>query len=123
MARRVMRLLLAALLLLWAGQALAAPQQELPVKGMVTLVDLGAKTCIPCRMMAPILTELEKDYRGKAAVVFVDVGENSQAAGRFRIRVIPTQIFFDRTGKEVLRHEGFMDKKALAEQLNRLLAK
>lgn len=111
-----------------ATAALAAPPQAVvaqavPVKGMVTMVDLGAKTCIPCKMMAPILVELEKEYRGKAAVVFIDVREDNSQAERFKIRAIPTQIFFDKSGREVSRHEGFMEKKAIADQLNKLLAK
>lgn len=133
MARQVTRLLALALTLaLLASVALAAtalaastlpkPKPELPVKGMVTLVDLGANTCIPCKMMAPILAELEKEYKGRAAVVFVDVRQDNEAARRFGIRAIPTQIFFDKTGREVFRHEGFMEKKAIAERLNKLLA-
>jgi len=106
-----------------ATAALAAPPQAVPVQGMVTLVDLGAKTCVPCRMMEPILVELEKDYKGKAAVVFIDVREDNASAKRFGIRAIPTQIFFDKAGKEVSRHEGFMDKKTIADRLNKLLAK
>jgi len=111
-----------------ATAALAAPPQAVvaqavPVKGMVTMVDLGAKTCIPCKMMAPILVELEKEYRGKAAVVFIDVREDNASAKKFGIRAIPTQIFFDKKGKEISRHEGFMEKKAISDKLNQLLAK
>lgn len=134
MARQVGRLLALGLTLaLLASVALAAtalaastlpkPKPELPVKGMVTLVDLGATTCIPCKMMAPILAELEKEYKGRAAVVFVDVRQDNEAARRFGIRAIPTQIFFDKTGREVFRHEGFMEKNAIAERLNKLLGK
>lgn len=129
MARQITRLLAVALsLALFASVALAAstlpkPKPELPVKGMVTLVDLGANTCIPCKMMAPILVELEKEYKGRAAVVFVDVRQDNEAARRFGIRAIPTQIFFDKAGREVFRHEGFMEKKAIAERLNKLLGK
>lgn len=111
-----------------ATAALAAPPQTVvaqavPVKGMVTMVDLGAKTCIPCKMMAPILVELEKEYKGKAAVVFIDVREDNSQADRFKIRAIPTQVFFDKNGREVSRHEGFMDKKTASDTLNKLLAK
>jgi len=125
----VKKLLLMLMLgLFCATAALAAPPQTVvaqavPVKGMVTVVDLGAKTCIPCKMMAPILVELEKEYRGKAAVVFIDVREDNSQADRFKIRAIPTQVFFDKTGREVSRHEGFMDKKAISDKLNQLLAK
>lgn len=102
--------------------AKAAQPQAVPVKGLVTVVDLGARTCIPCKMMAPILDELEREYRGRAAVVFLDVRQDYDAAKRFGIRAIPTQIFYDKKGREVSRHEGFMDKKSLADRLNKLLA-
>ena len=84
---------------------------NIPVKNMVTMVDLGAKKCVPCKMMAPIMVKLEKAYEGKAAVIFIDVWENRNQAKRFNIRSIPTQIFFDANGKEVFRHVGFFDRK------------
>jgi thioredoxin 1 len=105
------------------AQAAGPAAPAAPVAGMITVVDLGAKTCIPCRMMTPVLAEVERRYKGRAAVVFIDVSEHGDQATRFRIRAIPTQIFFDKAGREVARHEGFMDKSALAAQLDRLLAK
>ncbi|MDY6973999.1 MAG: thioredoxin family protein, partial [Thermodesulfobacteriota bacterium] len=79
---------------------------KVPVQGMVTMIDLGAKKCIPCKIMAPILEKMERVYRSKAAVVFIDVWENREQAKRFGIQAIPTQIFFDSEGKEVHRHVG-----------------
>jgi thioredoxin 1 len=99
-----------------------AQTQDLPVKDTVTVVDLGAKTCIPCKMMVPVLDAMEKRYEGKAAVVFVDIKEQPEQVAKFKIRAIPTQIFFDRTGKEVYRHEGFLDEKPFSERLDTLLA-
>jgi len=93
---------------------------DVPVKGMVTMVDLGAKSCVPCKMMAPILTKLEKEYKGRAAIVFIDVRDAPDQAGRFGIRVIPTQIFYDKQGKEVLRHSGFMGEETIVTQLKRM---
>jgi thioredoxin 1 len=93
---------------------------EVPVKGMVTMVDLGAKTCIPCKMMAPVLEKLEKEYRGKASILFIDVSKDPDQAKRFAIRVIPTQIFYDKQGKEVLRHTGFMSEEAIVTQLKQM---
>jgi len=98
----------------------AAEIGTLPVKGMPTLLDLGAHKCIPCKMMAPILKALEKEYAGKAAIVFIDVWENPEQAKKYGIRAIPTQIFYDKTGKEVYRHTGFMDKKAIETKLKEL---
>ena len=93
---------------------------EVPVKGMVTMLDIGADRCIPCKMMAPIMKELEEEYQGKAAIIFIDVWKRPEQGPKFRIRAIPTQIFYDKDGKEVQRHEGFMDKKAIVEVLERL---
>jgi len=88
-----------------------------PVKGMVTMVDLGADSCLPCKMMAPILESLEKEYRDRAAIVFLDVWKDPAPAKRFGIRAIPTQIFFDADGQEVARHEGFLSQEAIVAQL------
>ena len=93
---------------------------DVPVKGMVTMVDLGAKSCIPCKMMAPIMEKLEKDYKDKAAILFIDVWKDPDQAKRFGIRVIPTQIFYDKQGKEVFRHTGFMSEEAIVAQLKKL---
>jgi len=94
--------------------------EALPNKGIVTMIDLGAKKCIPCKMMAPILEKMEKDYRGKAAIIFIDIWENREQARRFEIRSIPTQIFFDQQGKEVYRHVGFMNEKLIMEQFKKM---
>jgi thioredoxin 1 len=83
---------------------------QIPVKGMVTMVDLGANECIPCKMMMPVMEKIEKKYKGKAAIIFIDVWKDKKPAKRFGIRAIPTQIFFDKEGKEVFRHEGFMSE-------------
>lgn len=93
---------------------------KIPIKGNVTMIDLGAKKCIPCKMMAPILEKLEKAYEGKADIVFIDVWENRNQAPRFGIRTIPTQIFFDRDGKEIYRHTGYMDEAAIVSQLTKM---
>lgn len=79
-------------------------------KSLPKLLELGSTTCIPCKMMAPILEELTKEYKGKLNVEFVDVGKNEDVARKYKINVIPTQIFFDSKGKEVDRHVGFFPK-------------
>ncbi|MBW1893195.1 MAG: thioredoxin family protein [Deltaproteobacteria bacterium] len=93
---------------------------NLPVKDMVTMIDLGAKKCIPCKMMAPILVKLEKVYNKKAVISFIDVWQHREQAKRFKIRAIPTQIFFDRDGKEVYRHIGFLSEKEIVAQLKKM---
>ncbi len=81
------------------------------------IVDLGAKTCIPCRKMAPILEALRTELAGKARVEFIDITEDRKAAARFGVRVMPTQVFFDRDGKETWRHEGFLPKEDILARL------
>lgn len=106
---------------LWAGLAAASSElSQVPVKGMVTMVDLGADQCVPCKMMAPILEKLKKAYEGKAAIMFIDVWKNTDEARRFGIRAIPTQIFYDATGREISRHVGFMSEKDIIDQLTKM---
>jgi thioredoxin 1 len=85
--------------------------------GKPTVIDLGARTCIQCKKMAPILESLSAEYRGKASVLFIDVHEDLAAAQKHRVQMIPTQIFFNAQGKEVKRHMGFMDKADIVKEL------
>ena len=75
------------------------------------LLDLGAGKCIPCKMMAPILEELKKEYAGRMNVEFIDVWLNPDAGKQYGIEMIPTQIFYDAEGKELFRHTGFYGKE------------
>ena len=61
-------------------------------------------------MMAPILEELKKEYAGRLKVEFIDVWKNPDEGKKYSIRMIPTQIFYDASGKELFRHEGFFGK-------------
>lgn len=85
--------------------------EQIESKALPTLIDLGAGTCIPCKMMAPILEELKKELAGKLVVEFLDIGKNPLFAQEYQIRVMPTQIFYDASGKELFRHEGFFSKE------------
>jgi thioredoxin 1 len=94
--------------------------KNLPVKGMVTMIDLGKKNCTQCKMMAPILEKLKVKYDGKAAIVFINLLEDPEQQYRFNLKALPTQIFFDTEGKEVYRHVGFMSEKDIVAQLNEM---
>ena len=87
------------------------------ISGKPSVVDFGARSCIPCKKMAPILEELNRELDGKANVLFVDVWKDNNAGGRYRVQMIPTQIFFDARGKEIKRHIGFMDKADILKEL------
>ena len=114
----VLLVVAAALALKQGGQDPVAEARQAPAAPR--LVDLGADKCIPCKMMAPILEELEKEYQDKAAILFVDVWENPDAGAKYGIKLIPTQIFYNAEGKEVLRHEGFLDKATIVNELQKL---
>lgn len=81
----------------------------------VTFVELGSVKCIPCKMMQPIMKDIEKEYGGDVDVVFHDVWtpEGEPYAKKFGIRIIPTQVFLDSEGKEFFRHEGYYPKNEI----------
>lgn len=85
--------------------------------GKPTVIDLGARTCIPCKKMAPILESMATEYRGKASVLFIDVHKDDDAAEFFKVQMIPTQIFFNAKGQEIKRHVGFMEKADIVKGL------
>jgi len=93
--------------------AVSAAETPRPAASLPRLVDLGSVSCIPCKMMAPILEELKKDYAGRLDVQFIDVWEDPDAGAAYAIRLIPTQIFLAPDGKELWRHEGFLGKEEI----------
>ena len=97
--------------------ATTATIRQALASGRPTVIDLGARTCIPCKKMAPILESLAGEYRNRANVLFVDVHEDRAAADTFKVRMIPTQIFFNSQGKEVKRHIGFLDRAGITKEL------
>jgi thioredoxin 1 len=93
------------------GAAGAATDEPAVAAGLPRLVDLGAKKCIPCKMMAPILEDLKENYADTFETEFIDVWEKTQEAEKYGIETIPTQIFYDAAGKEQFRHVGFISKE------------
>lgn len=115
------KIAIAVILLLLTGsegaRAASVDLKSIPVKNTVTIVDLGSASCIPCKMMAPILEKLEKKYKGRAAIIFIDLRYQREAAQQFGMRAIPTQVFFDKNGREISRHVGFMSEEDIVAQL------
>jgi len=93
-----------------------APEEPVPasyessVPGLPRLVALGAGRCIPCRAMAPIRIELRKEYSGALAVDYYDIWVDKEAGRHFGVWSIPTLIFYDGSGQELQRREGFTAK-------------
>jgi thioredoxin 1 len=84
------------------------------------LLDLGANKCMACKMMTPVLDELEKEFAGKLEVKFIDVWQNQDAAEKYEIKTIPTQIFISADGKELFRHVGFFPKEDILKKWKEL---
>ncbi|MET1180080.1 thioredoxin [Peribacillus simplex] len=80
----------------------------------VVLVDFWAPWCGPCKMIAPVLQELDTEIGDKAKIVKVDVDENQETAGKFGVMSIPTLIVL-KDGEVVDKVVGFQPKEALAE--------
>lgn len=112
----------AAIVVLWLTPLPAADkdqgdQKKAPVP---RLIDVGADKCIPCIMMAPILEELKKEYAGVLDVEFVDVWKKPGETKKYNVRGIPTQIFYDASGKELGRHLGFISKEDILKKFEQL---
>ncbi len=75
------------------------------------LLELGSYSCIPCKQMIPILKELTESYQGQLKVQFIDVWQDRESAQKYNVRLIPLQIFFDKQGNELFRHEGFFARE------------
>jgi thioredoxin 1 len=98
-----------------------ADTAKIPTKPLVTFIELGSVNCIPCKAMRPVMTDIETSFGGRVKVDFYDVWtkEGEPYGRKFGIRVIPTQVFLDKDGKEFYRHEGFFlasDIKALLKE-------
>ena len=88
-------------------------------KTVVTFIELGSENCVPCRMMQPVMEKVKKRHGDQVRVVFYDILKSDQRkyARKYGIRVIPTQVFLDKNGREYARHEGFFPYEELVKAL------
>lgn len=90
--------------------------------GKPILVEFGADNCAPCKELRPILQKIKTEYAGKMEVILIDVRYEKEVADKYQIMVVPTLIFFDRTGKEVGRVHGFLSEDKIKERIGQVLA-
>ena len=85
----------------------------------ITFIELGSVRCIPCRAMQPVMKAIEERYGDQIDIIFYDVWTPDQRhyAQEYRIRLIPTQVFLDSTGTELMRHEGFFPEQEIVQFL------
>jgi len=95
--------------------------QEVLKSSTLVLVDFWAVWCGPCRMVAPIVDEISKEYAGKLKVLKLNTDENPDVAGRYKIMGIPTLMFF-KNGERVDQVVGAVPKAQLKTKVDTLLA-
>jgi thioredoxin 1 len=94
--------------------------KEIAQSPLPKLLDFGMGTCIPCKKMAPILNELAEEYKGRVDIKIIEVYKEREMTQANRIRLIPTQVFYDSKNNEVFRHEGFMDKERIKKVFEKM---
>ena len=91
--------------------------EELLQDGKLVIVDFWATWCGPCRMLSPLLDEVEEEMADKVTVVKVNVDDADEIAMRYRIMNIPTLLFF-KNGQLVDKTVGAMPKNVLVDKIN-----
>src|SRR4030043_2341335 len=94
--------------------------KDVPQSPLPKLLDFGRGVCIPCKKMAPILKELSEEYNNRVVIKIIEIDQERELTEANKIRLIPTQIFFDSKNKEVFRHEGFMDKEQIKKVFEKM---
>ena len=103
-----------------SAQAVSTTSEKAkPDTVLVTFIEIGAAKCIPCKAMQPIMKAVAEEYKGQVKVIFHDVWtpKGKEDAKKYNNRVIPTQVFLNKDGKEYYRHEGFFPKDELVKVL------
>lgn len=95
-------------------------EQEVLKSDKPVLVDFWAPWCMPCRMVSPIVDEIEKEYEGKIKVAKINVDESSQSASKYGIMSIPSLLIF-KNGAPVKSMIGVQNKENLKREIDQIL--
>lgn len=95
-------------------------QEEVINSSLPVFIDFWASWCGPCRMMAPVVEELSKEYSGKIKICQLNVDENPNVASQYKIMSIPTFLFF-KNGKVVDQLVGAIPKQTMKNKLDNFL--
>ncbi|ENK1242510.1 thioredoxin family protein [Clostridium sporogenes] len=93
---------------------------EVNIGKMPVLLELSSPTCGPCRKMTPIIKEIKEEYKNKVDTHIVDLTKNPQFGDKYKVSVVPTQVFLDKDGKVFLRHEGMLTKDEIIDIINKM---
>lgn len=92
-------------------------RQEVFESDIPVVLDFYSDTCMPCKMLSPVLEELGKSYKDKLKICKLNVNENSQLADEYGVMAVPT-LMYVKNGREINRTIGFINKNEILEHLN-----
>jgi thioredoxin 1 len=101
------------------ASGLDASLNKAKAEGKIVMLELGSEGCIPCEQMKPVMAKLSEAYKGKLEVIFVDVKKDHAAARKYKVYMIPVQVFLDNNGKEFHRHLGLYPYDEIAAMLKK----
>ena len=103
------------------SNAVYAATKAVAAGTVVTFIELGSVNCIPCKMMQPVMRQVEQKYGGQVKILFYDVWTSAGRpyAEKYGIQAIPTQVFLDRNGKEYFRHIGYFPFEEVEQVLKK----
>lgn len=94
-------------------------ENEVLNSSLPVLVDFYSETCMPCRMLAPVLADVANDYSHKVKTIKVNVFEEGELADKYGVTAVPTVVFI-KNGQETERIVGLADKQEYVSIINRL---
>lgn len=99
------------------GMSVEAFMKKVNKKDTLVLVDFNADWCAPCKQLKPIIEQIAREKKGKAAVLMLDLDENPKLGDYFEINGLPVLMIY-KNGRQLWQHEGFMDKTEILRKLN-----
>jgi thioredoxin 1 len=112
--------LVAGFLMVWQPMPTQAQGAAAPAKGKPAMYDFGSKHCVPCKEMQKVVAELKPQYGDQVEFRMVYSDEEMPLFEKYKIVAIPTQVFFDASGKVVDQHIGALPKEEVINTLKKL---
>jgi thioredoxin 1 len=113
----VLTLVAGILVVMVAIRLRARATSDAATKPLPAILDFGMGVCEQCKKMKPILEQLAVDYEGRARIQIIDINDRPDQRDKYKVELVPTQVFLDAEGREVGRHVGFMPREDLVARL------
>lgn len=103
-----------------ARRSLPPEITKLTAGGRPGVMEFTAQWCEPCRGMKNIVDKIKSDYRGRLNVMTVDIDQNPDLTQKYNVTAVPVLLFYDKNGKQVTRHEGYLPSDEFRTQLSQM---